>query len=225
MCVCVCVCVCVCFSLSVVSNSLRPHGPVRLLCPWNSLGKNTGVSCHSLFLGIFTTQGLNPGLLHCRQILYCLSHQWRPRGLKSSVFPCQEANKGFFITISLWIFITRESLQGYSKHGSWLYLQGLSLLLDSLMAEMGTWAERLQSYLKMRGTLFSPIPLCYHYQPEWFLGKDSTVWWKEHEPGSRQPILWTPANSLWAVWPRTNDYTSLSPFTAFSSRKLRIENC
>ena len=37
--------------------------------------KNTGVGCHSLLQGIFATQGLIPGLLHCRQILYCLSHQ------------------------------------------------------------------------------------------------------------------------------------------------------
>ena len=45
---CVCVCVCVCVSHSVVSDSLRLHGlyPVRLLCPWNSPGKNTGVGCH-----------------------------------------------------------------------------------------------------------------------------------------------------------------------------------
>ena len=38
-------------------------------------GKNTGVGCHGLRLGIFPTQGSNPGLLHCRQVLYCLSHQ------------------------------------------------------------------------------------------------------------------------------------------------------
>ena len=42
----------------------------RLLCPWNSPGKNPGVGCHSLFQGIFPTLGSNPGLLHCRQILY-----------------------------------------------------------------------------------------------------------------------------------------------------------
>ena len=41
----------------------------------NSPGKNTGVDFHFLLQGIFPTQGLNPGLLHCRQILYCLSHQ------------------------------------------------------------------------------------------------------------------------------------------------------
>ena len=45
------------------------------LCPWNSLGKNTGVGCPSLLQGIILTQRLNPGLLHCRQILYHLSHQ------------------------------------------------------------------------------------------------------------------------------------------------------
>ena len=56
--VCVCVCVCVCESRSVVSDSLRPHGlkPARFLCPWNSLGKDTGVGCHSLLHGIFPTQ-------------------------------------------------------------------------------------------------------------------------------------------------------------------------
>ena len=47
----------------------------KLLCPWNSPGKNTGVGCHFLLQGIFLTQGLNPGLTHCRQTLYRLSHQ------------------------------------------------------------------------------------------------------------------------------------------------------
>ena len=60
------------FSCSVVSNSVRPYGlwPARLLCPWNFPGKNTGVSCHFLLQGIFPTQGSNPLLLNCRQILY-----------------------------------------------------------------------------------------------------------------------------------------------------------
>ena len=69
---------CTCFlSLSVMSDSLQPHGlqPTRLLCPWNSPGQNTGAGCHSLLQGISPAQGLNPGLLYCRQILYCLSHQ------------------------------------------------------------------------------------------------------------------------------------------------------
>ena len=71
--------VCV-FNRSVVSNSLRPHGlqPAKLLCPWDSPGKNTGVGSHFLLQGIFPTQGLNWGLSLCRQILYHLSHQGSP---------------------------------------------------------------------------------------------------------------------------------------------------
>ena len=41
-------------------------------------GKNGGVGCHALLQGIFPTQGSNPGLPHCRQILYCLSRQGSP---------------------------------------------------------------------------------------------------------------------------------------------------
>ena len=41
-------------------------------------GKSTGVGCHVLLQGIFPTQGSNPGLLHCRWILYGLSHQGSP---------------------------------------------------------------------------------------------------------------------------------------------------
>ena len=44
--------------------------PSRLLCPWNSPGKNTGVGSHSLLQGIFPTQGSNLGLLHCRHIFF-----------------------------------------------------------------------------------------------------------------------------------------------------------
>ena len=62
---------------SVVSTSLRPQGleSTRLLCPWNSPGKNTGVGSHSLLQRIFPTQGLNLGLLRCRRILYHLNQE------------------------------------------------------------------------------------------------------------------------------------------------------
>ena len=60
---------------SVVSNSLWLHG---LYSPWNSPGQNTGMGSLSL-LQIFPTQWSNPGLPHCRQILYQLSHQGSPR--------------------------------------------------------------------------------------------------------------------------------------------------
>ena len=71
-------------SHSVVSDSLQPH---RLYGPWNSPGQNTGMGCLSLHQGIFPTQELNPGLLHCRQILYQLSHKGSPRILEGVAYP------------------------------------------------------------------------------------------------------------------------------------------
>ena len=58
----------------VTLESLRP---ARLLCSCASPGKNTRESCHFPLQGIFPTQGLNLGLLHCRRILYCLNHEKR----------------------------------------------------------------------------------------------------------------------------------------------------
>ena len=67
-----------------MSNSLRPHG---LHSPWNSLGQNTGVGSLSLLQGIFLTQESNQGLLHCRRILYQLSHKGSLRILEWVAFP------------------------------------------------------------------------------------------------------------------------------------------
>ena len=53
-----------------------------LYSPWNSPGPNTGVGSLSLLHGIFLTQGSNPGLPHCRRILYQLSHKGSPRILE-----------------------------------------------------------------------------------------------------------------------------------------------
>ena len=69
---------------SVVSDSFRPH---RLYSPWNSPGHNTGVGSCSLLQGIFPTQGSNPGLPHCRQILYQLSHKESPIILEWVAYP------------------------------------------------------------------------------------------------------------------------------------------
>ena len=71
-------------SHSVVSDSLRPHGLYSL---WDFPRQNTGVGSLSLLQGIFPIQGLNPGLLHCRQILYQLSHKGSPRILEWAVYP------------------------------------------------------------------------------------------------------------------------------------------
>ena len=69
-------------SCSVMSESLPLHG-----LSWNSPGQNTGVGSLSLLQGIFPTQGSNPGLLHCRQILHQLSHKGSPRTLEWVAYP------------------------------------------------------------------------------------------------------------------------------------------
>ena len=76
---------------SVVSDSLWPRGlqPARLLCPWDSPGKNTGVGCHFLLQEIFWTQGSNPGLLHCRWILYLLNQKVKPGKAEWRFLPSQ----------------------------------------------------------------------------------------------------------------------------------------
>ena len=68
----------------VVSNSLQPH---RLYSPWSSPGQNIGVGSLSLLQRIFPTQESNWSLLHCRQILYQLSHKGSPRILEWVAYP------------------------------------------------------------------------------------------------------------------------------------------
>ena len=71
-------------SHSVVSDSLWPHG---LYSPWTSSSQNIGVGSLSLLQGISPTQELNPGVPHCRRILYQLSHQGSPRILEWVAHP------------------------------------------------------------------------------------------------------------------------------------------
>ena len=70
----------------VRSSSLPPHGLCSL---WDFPGQNTGVGSRSRLQGIIPTQGLNPGLLHCRRILYQLSHQERLIHSQSPKTPCE----------------------------------------------------------------------------------------------------------------------------------------
>ena len=70
--------------VKVLLVALWPSG---LYSPWKSPGQNTGVGSCSLLQGIFPTQRLNPGLPHCRQILYQLTHQGSPRILERVAYP------------------------------------------------------------------------------------------------------------------------------------------
>ena len=83
------------FSHSVVSNPLQPS---TITCPtplsWKSLDKDMEMGSHYFFQGIFLTQGLTPGLLHCRQIWYCLE-------------PSREAPKWVCCSVThrVWLFV------------------------------------------------------------------------------------------------------------------------
>ena len=108
-----------------MSDSLWPHG---LYSPWNSLGQNPGVDSHSLLQGIFPTQGSNPGLPHCRQILYQLSHKESPRILaypfsKGSSWPRNRTRVSCIVGGFFTKWAIREAL------GSWKVYFNLFLVL------------------------------------------------------------------------------------------------
>ena len=79
--------------LCLVAQSCFPlcdamdHSPPGSSVHGDSPGKNTGVDCHALLQGIFPTQGSNPNLLHCSQILYRLNHLESPRILEWVAYP------------------------------------------------------------------------------------------------------------------------------------------
>ena len=74
-------CCAVTVSLSLVPLFVTPwtiYSPPGSSVHRDSPGRNSGVGCYPLLQGIFPSQGSNPGLPHCLQILYCLSHQGSP---------------------------------------------------------------------------------------------------------------------------------------------------
>ena len=91
--------------------------PFGLYSLWNSLGQNTGVgSSLSLLQGILPSQGSNPGLLHCRRILYQLSHRGSPRILEWVAYPFSRGsswprNRTRVFCIARWI-LYQLSCQG-----------------------------------------------------------------------------------------------------------------
>ena len=117
---------------SVVSNSLQPHGQYS---PWNSPGQNSGVGSLSLLQGIFPTQGSNPGLLHCKQILDQLGHQGNSRILEWVAYPFSS---------------------GSSRPRNWI---GVSCTAGRFFTSWNTreaLTQRLQEFLKV--TCFQPTP-------------------------------------------------------------------
>ena len=109
----------------------NPHGlwPIRLLCPWYSLGKNTGVSCHALLQGIFPTQELKLGLLHHRQsLIVCATSEVR-EALSSR--KCTWNNVG----VNLWL-----SLRGPRKY-MYVCPQLAAITATQRKEDTGQWWE------------------------------------------------------------------------------------
>ena len=106
--------------------------------PWNSPGQNPGVDSHSLLQGIFPTQGSNTGLLHCRQILYQLSHQGSPPSgsfLMSQFFATGGQSTGASASAS----VLPMNIQDWFPLGwtGWISLQskGLSLVFSNTIVQ------------------------------------------------------------------------------------------
>ena len=107
-------------------------------------GKNTGVGCHALLQGIFPTQGSEPGIPHCRWILYHLSHQGSPRMLewvpylfsRGSSWPRSRKGVsciagGFFTS-----WATREAHTLITKLSSWSFTLDIICSLPTLLCRL-----------------------------------------------------------------------------------------
>ena len=90
-------------SCSVVFDSLWSHG---LYSPWSSLGQNTGVGSFSLLQVLFPNQGLNPGLPHCRWILYQLSHKGSPKIIVTAIYRALIICSACFCVLYLFPYIS-----------------------------------------------------------------------------------------------------------------------
>ena len=122
-----------------MSDSLQPQG---LYSPWNSPGQNIGVGSLSILQGIFPTQRSNPGLPHCRWILYQLSHKGSPR-------------------IPEWVAYPFSSGSSRSRNQTW----SPALQEDSLPTELsGKHKYNLPNFVEkyfIKNTLFLEDPSSY----------------------------------------------------------------
>ena len=132
------------------------HGlePARLLCPWNSPGKNTRVSSPCILQGIFLTQGLKLGLPNCKQILYHLSHHIIHHIICQIIFKVTE-------TILLPILQKRKLRRRKIVTvlvGGWIHLNTGFLLPSCLMLFLITKSHPFHS---------SATPLLKHTMEKW----------------------------------------------------------
>ena len=106
---------CVHADTSIMPDSAWPYRlqTTRLLCPWYSLGKNTGMDCHALLQGIFPTQGLNPHLLSLA--LQADSLPIEPLGKPNVVFKDQQTKNKKSLLIIILYMIFKKSVSFWEK--------------------------------------------------------------------------------------------------------------
>ena len=157
--------------------TLWPHElhPARLLCPWVSPGKNTGMGCHFLLQGIFLTQEVNPGLLHQSHILYRLNYE------------------GNHMVISIWIVLLLYDFPGGSDGKASVYNTGVPVrslgredplekemaIHSSTVARKIPWTEelgRLQSIGSQRVGHDWVTSLSYFYMKCLFFFNIFNIW-------------------------------------------------
>ena len=161
-----------------MSNSLRPHG---LYSSWNSPGQNTGVSSLSLLQGIFATQGLNPCLPHCRQILYQLSHKGSPFIALQHIKKQRHyfANKG-------------PSSQGYGFSSSHVWIWALDYKESWVLRNWCFWSLLLEK------TLENPLDF-KEIKPVNPKGNQSWIVIGRTDTEAETPILWPPDVKNWLI--------------------------
>ena len=158
-----------------MSSSLGPHG---LDSPWNPPGQNTRMASLSFLQGIFPTQGSNPGLPHCRQILYQLSHKGSPRILEWVAYPSpadlpdpgiepgSPALQADFLPTELWgkpgpnptgkhkttevTYMTKNPQWNFKEHNCKVHSQTVELRTTYVERQIGGWKKKQKFNMKWK---------------------------------------------------------------------------
>ena len=130
------------YKVKVAQSCLTLCDPTDNTSPWNSPGQNTGVGSLSLLQGILPTQGSKPGLPHCRQILYQLSHKGHSGILEWVAYP-----------------FSSESSRPRNRHGVSCIAGGF--FINSAMREAPILVRFLINFQKMKcSRVFSRTSCC-----------------------------------------------------------------
>ena len=115
-----------------MSDFLWLHG---LYSPWNSPGQNTWVGSFSLLQGTYPIQGSNPGLLHCRRILYQLSHKGSPLKNKQTNKQTKKTELASTVCVqsSLWNLLSRLTLQSAIFNPPYMFFPPITV--DSILKD------------------------------------------------------------------------------------------